>query len=103
MTDHDIEVFYDGDCPLCMREIRLLRQLDKRQRIRFVDIAAKGFDAATLGAFSYEATFPDSTNAKRPDLVPELRSFGHWRIWAQFGPGERRSSTKRLIGHAEYW
>ena len=54
MTDHDIEVFYDGDCPLCMREIRLLRQLDQRQRVRFVDIAAEGFDAASVGV-SWEA------------------------------------------------
>ena len=31
----DVEVFYDGDCPLCTREIRLLRRLDRRGRIRF--------------------------------------------------------------------
>jgi predicted DCC family thiol-disulfide oxidoreductase YuxK len=24
MTDFDVEVFYDDDCPLCMREVRLL-------------------------------------------------------------------------------
>jgi predicted DCC family thiol-disulfide oxidoreductase YuxK len=50
MTDFDNEVFYDGDRPLCMREIRLLRQRDKRQRIRFVDIAVEAFDAASVGA-----------------------------------------------------
>jgi predicted DCC family thiol-disulfide oxidoreductase YuxK len=37
-------VWYDGGCPLCLREIRLMRRLDKRQRIEFVDAS----DAATV-------------------------------------------------------
>lgn len=41
------EVFFDGECPLCTREIRLLRRLDRHGRIRFTDIAAPGFDAST--------------------------------------------------------
>jgi predicted DCC family thiol-disulfide oxidoreductase YuxK len=44
-----VEVFYDGDCPLCMREIRMLRRLDRNARIQFTDIAAAGFDPATYG------------------------------------------------------
>jgi len=43
------EVFYDGDCPLCMREIRMLQGRDRERRIRFTDIAAEGFDPAELG------------------------------------------------------
>jgi predicted DCC family thiol-disulfide oxidoreductase YuxK len=54
VTDFDIEVFYDGACPLCLREIRMLQRKDRRQRIRFVDIAADGFDAAAVG-LSWEA------------------------------------------------
>jgi predicted DCC family thiol-disulfide oxidoreductase YuxK len=49
METFEIEVFYDGDCPLCMREIRTLRRLDRAARIRFTDIASPYFDAATLG------------------------------------------------------
>jgi predicted DCC family thiol-disulfide oxidoreductase YuxK len=49
MTDFDVEVFYDGACPLCMREIRMLRRRDRRARIRFTDIAADGFDALAVG------------------------------------------------------
>lgn len=45
----EFEVFYDGDCPLCMREIAMLRRLDARGRIRFTDIADPGFDPASLG------------------------------------------------------
>lgn len=49
MTDFDIEVFYDGACPLCSREIDMLRRRDGKARIRFTDIAAPGFDAASVG------------------------------------------------------
>lgn len=45
----DVEVFFDGDCPLCVREIAMLRKLDKHARIRFTDIADKSFDAAAIG------------------------------------------------------
>jgi len=44
-----VEVFYDGDCPLCMREIRMLRRRDRAARIVFTDIAAPGFAAAAVG------------------------------------------------------
>ena len=30
-------VFYDGDCPLCRREIAHYRRMDKRERLHWVD------------------------------------------------------------------
>lgn len=54
MNEFEVEVFFDGDCPLCLREIRMLQKLDKQGRIRFTDIAAADFDAAALGT-DYEA------------------------------------------------
>jgi predicted DCC family thiol-disulfide oxidoreductase YuxK len=45
-----IRVLYDGECPLCSREIRMLRKRDRgRGRIDFEDIAAPGFDAGRYG------------------------------------------------------
>ncbi len=35
-----VKVWYDGACPLCLREIALMRHLDRRGRIAFVDVAA---------------------------------------------------------------
>ncbi len=45
-----IKVLYDGDCPLCSREIRLLEKRDRgRGRIAFEDIVAADFDPAAYG------------------------------------------------------
>jgi predicted DCC family thiol-disulfide oxidoreductase YuxK len=63
---YDVEVFYDGDCPLCMREIRLLRRLDARRgRIRFTDIAAPDFEPEALGIDW--GTFMAKIHARLPD------------------------------------
>jgi predicted DCC family thiol-disulfide oxidoreductase YuxK len=65
MTDFDVEVYYDGECPLCMREIRMLRRRDQRQRIRFTDISAEGFDAGAVG-LSWE-TLMNRIHGRLPD------------------------------------
>jgi predicted DCC family thiol-disulfide oxidoreductase YuxK len=44
-----VEVFFDGGCPLCVREINMLRRWDRQQRIRFTDIDAVEFSAEALG------------------------------------------------------
>ena len=38
-------IYYDGDCPLCMKEIALLRRIDRHGRARWVDITAADFRA----------------------------------------------------------
>lgn len=35
-----VVVWFDGACPLCLREIGLMRRLDRRGAIRFVDVAS---------------------------------------------------------------
>jgi predicted DCC family thiol-disulfide oxidoreductase YuxK len=35
----NVTVWYDGACPLCMREIALMRRLDRARRVHFVDVA----------------------------------------------------------------
>lgn len=39
-----VTVWFDGQCPLCRREIAVMRRLDRRGAIAFVDVA--GVDAA---------------------------------------------------------
>lgn len=60
-----VEVFYDGACPLCMREIRMLRRRDRAQRIQFTDIAAPTFDAAAYA--TTQAELMARIRGRRPD------------------------------------
>lgn len=41
-----LTLYYDGDCPLCAREIAALRRRADPQRLQLVDIAAPGFASA---------------------------------------------------------
>lgn len=36
--DDTLTVWYDGGCPLCLREIALMRRWDRAKRIHFVDL-----------------------------------------------------------------
>jgi predicted DCC family thiol-disulfide oxidoreductase YuxK len=63
-----IRVLYDGECPLCAREIRFLEGLDRRRgRIQFEDIADPSFDASHYGLGQSDlmarihAALPDGT------------------------------------------
>ncbi|MGF0335222.1 thiol-disulfide oxidoreductase DCC family protein [Ectopseudomonas toyotomiensis] len=44
-----LTLYFDGDCPLCAREIRLLSQHASPQRLLLVDISAADFDPLPLG------------------------------------------------------
>lgn len=64
-TPH-ITLLYDGDCPLCSREIRMLRRLDRgRGRLAFKDISAPDFDS---GAYGLSAAAVD---ARMHGLLPD--------------------------------
>lgn len=51
---YDVEVFYDGDCPLCLREINMLKRWDRTGKILFTNIADPEFQAESIGT-TYEA------------------------------------------------
>jgi predicted DCC family thiol-disulfide oxidoreductase YuxK len=37
-----LSIWFDGACPLCRREIAMMRRLDRAKAIRFIDVAADG-------------------------------------------------------------
>lgn len=40
-----LTIFYDGNCPLCMAEMRQLKKHDKYKRIKFVNLHIENFTA----------------------------------------------------------
>lgn len=83
---HEIEVLFDGDCPLCLREIRMLQRLDKKSRIMFTDIAAPGFDASVYG-LSWQQLM-DRIHGRLPDgtMVEGVEVFRRLYTAVGFGP-----------------
>lgn len=64
-----IKLLYDGECPLCLREVNFLKKRDAgRGAIAFVDIADDNYAPAEHGGIDYEtamgrihAILPDGT------------------------------------------
>lgn len=97
------EVFYDGECPLCMREIGMLQRLDRRDRIRFTDISDPRFDESDVG-LSWEALM-DRIHGRMPDgtLVEGVEVFR--QLYARVGlrwliPVTRVPGISHLLGYA---
>jgi predicted DCC family thiol-disulfide oxidoreductase YuxK len=43
-TSRELEVFFDGECPLCLREAKLMRRLDRKDALELTDISKPGFE-----------------------------------------------------------
>ena len=62
-----IRLLFDGLCPVCAREMRLLERLDRRGRLEFEDIADASFDPSRYGlemdqvVGSMHAVLPDGS------------------------------------------
>jgi predicted DCC family thiol-disulfide oxidoreductase YuxK len=90
-----VEVFFDGGCPLCVREINMLRRWDRSQRIRFTDINAEDFLAEEYGKTyddlmaRIQGRLPDGTWIEGVEVFRQLYSavgFGPM-VWVTRWPG----------------
>ncbi|MFE4106229.1 thiol-disulfide oxidoreductase DCC family protein [Almyronema epifaneia] len=62
-----IKLLYDGDCPLCLREVNFLQKRDAgRGLVKFVDIAAPDYEPAANADIDY-ATAMGRIHAIRAD------------------------------------
>lgn len=104
----ELTVLYDGGCPLCVREVRFLRQRDQRRnpgrpRLAFVDIDAADYDPAAHQGISYREAMGrihgiDAAGAVLRDLEVFRRAYAlidlgwlyapsRWPLLAQLGNG----------------
>jgi predicted DCC family thiol-disulfide oxidoreductase YuxK len=71
-----IKLLYDGDCPLCVREVNFLQKRDAgRGLVAFVDIADDNYNPAENGGVDFEtamgrihAVLPDGTVIKNVEV-----------------------------------
>lgn len=71
-----IELLYDGQCPLCLREVNFLQRRDAgRGLVAFVDIADDGYTPEAHGGVDFEtamgrihAVLPDGTVIKNVEV-----------------------------------
>jgi len=78
-------VFFDADCPLCSKEIALIRRMDRgRGRVDLVDLSAKDFDATEYGLDQSEiearihGMYPDGRVIEGVDVFVEIYSALGW-------------------------
>ena len=85
MVERNIEVYYDGACPVCVREAARLVRWDKHNRLAFRDIAAADFDGSGLGIASH--LFAQRLHARLPDgsVVHSMEAFRHLYAAVGFG------------------
>lgn len=89
-----IKLLYDGDCPLCLREVNFLTKKDAgRGLVAFVDVAADDYSAADNGGIDFEtamgrihAVLPDGSSVKNVEVFR--------RVYDALGMGWVYAATK---------
>jgi predicted DCC family thiol-disulfide oxidoreductase YuxK len=100
---YELEVFYDGACPICVREMRMVSRWDRSGRVRFTDIAAPEFDADAYGRTGddfmkrMQARLPDGTWVEG---VESFRRLGALLGFPRLAALSRAPGLSQLLGVA---
>lgn len=63
-ADPRVKVWFDGACPLCQREIALMRRLDRDDAINFVDVSEGADPSCPIDRGELLARFHAEENGK---------------------------------------
>jgi len=80
MSEWRFKLLYDGECPLCVREVKWLQHWNRRGRLAFEDITGDGFDPARYSTTRDElmqamhGVFPDGRMVRAVDAFREAYS-----------------------------
>ena len=96
-----VKVWYDGACPLCLREIGVMRRLDRKNAIHFVDVSDKVDPSCPIDQSQLLARFHAEENGK---VVSGAAAFAAmWRaipILRPLGLIARNALVLRLLERA---
>ena len=99
-----IKLLYDGECPLCVREVNFLKKRDGgRGLVEFVDIADDDYSPEANGGVDFE-TAMGRIHAVLPDgsLVKNIEVFR--RVYETLGMGWVYAVTKLpIVGALANW
>ncbi|MGF1675844.1 MAG: thiol-disulfide oxidoreductase DCC family protein [Rivularia sp. (in: cyanobacteria)] len=96
-SNWEIKLLYDGECPLCLREVNFLQKRDGgRGKVAFVDIAADDYNPEENGGIDFETAMgrihgilPDGTVIKNVEVFR--------RVYEALGMGWVYAITKLPI------
>jgi predicted DCC family thiol-disulfide oxidoreductase YuxK len=94
LTSWKIKLLYDGECPLCLREVNFLRKQDAgRGLVAFVDIADENYTPEAHGGVDFE-TAMGRIHAVMPDgkVIQNVEVFR--RVYETLGMGWVYAITK---------
>ncbi|XP_013404417.1 uncharacterized protein At5g50100, chloroplastic isoform X2 [Lingula anatina] len=89
------KVLYDGECPLCMKEIRFLQYMDKRRQnqLDMIDISSADYRPDDNGGISYETAMQEM-HVIGPDNKVYTRVPAFQQMYGAVGLGWVTSFTK---------
>ncbi|MDJ0842610.1 thiol-disulfide oxidoreductase DCC family protein [Crocosphaera sp.] len=99
-----VKLLYDGDCPLCMREVRFLQKKDQgRGLVKLVNIADDNYNSEQHCGIDYEsamgrihAILPDGT------ILTDIEAFRY--VYEVLGMGWVYAITKLpIVGKIANW
>lgn len=94
----EVEVWFDGDCPLCRREINLMRRLDRRGAIVFTDVAT-GQGSCPIDRADLLARFHAREDGR---MVSGAEAFAAmWRAIPVLAPFGRMARNRTVLGLME--
>jgi predicted DCC family thiol-disulfide oxidoreductase YuxK len=103
MSAWQFKILYDGECPLCKREVRWLQRFNRSGHLAFEDISAPGFNPARYGATREElfgvihGVFPDGRVVRKVAVFREAyRAVGLGWLLAPTGWPVLRSICDKL-------
>jgi len=92
-TGWKVNLLYDSDCVLCMKEVEFLRMRDQQGAIKFTDIASLDYDPAENGGVEFDVGMR-RIHAVLPDgkVIEGVDVFRH--VYEEIGLGWVYAATK---------